>query len=251
MKYGPYIKDGFFAWTLTSNGYKYLTWNMYLQWKKCCGQTPLCIICADKPSYSFLQREGVPCILFDNSIPDFGHQIAPFGSRHFSVLNRLKLRLLTIFSEDETIEKCMYLDGDIAIYKNVAEDMKHRLDKEPLWMPCDDQSFECSNPSACQNVCTGIIGYKRGFDNRIFKITDEAKWSSKPEDQVWVNNAIQEKSTPYSVLPRELYPNGARLTRTHINPELKEKAYCMHYNYRVGDSKKADMKRFGDWHLPY
>ena len=251
MKYGPYIKDGFLAWTLTSNGYKFLTWNMYLQWKKFCGQTPLCIICADKPSYSFFQREGIPCILFDNTIPDFGHQIAPFGSRNFSVLNRLKLRLLNIFSEDETIEKCMYLDGDIAIYKNIADDIKQRLDTSPLWMPCDEQVFECSNPSACPNVCTGLIGYKHGFDRGIFKITDEVKWSSKPEDQVWVNNAIQEKNIPYNVLPRELYPNGSRLSKTNVNPELKEKAYCMHYNYRVGDSKKTDMKRFGDWHLPY
>jgi hypothetical protein len=250
MKYGPYIKDGFFAWTLTSNGYKYLTWNMYLQWKKFCSPTPLCIICADKPSYSFFQREGIPCILFDDSISDFGPQIAPFGSRNFARLNRLKLRLLNLFGQDETIESCMYLDGDIAIYKNIVEDLKERLNTSPLWMPCDEQSFECSNQT-CPNVCTGLIAWKHGADKGIFKITDEALWSSKPEDQVWVNNAMKTIGLIPAVLPRDLYPNGARLTKTHVTPEIKEKAICLHYNYRVGDSKKADMKRFGDWHLPY
>jgi hypothetical protein len=250
MKYSNYIRDGFFAWTLTSNGYKYMTWNLALQWAQVVKGVPLCIVCADKPSYQFLQREGISCVLWDEALMDFGPQIVPFGSRQFSTLNRLKLKLLDVFATNPEVQQCLYLDGDIAVYQDIVADIKEKLKEAPLWMPCDEQRFECS-AAACPNVCTGLIAWSHGADKGIFKINNQELWSAKPEDQVWVNIALQRTWTPYAVLPRDLYPNGARLTKTHMTPELKEKAICLHYNWRVGDVKKADMKRFGDWLLPY
>ena len=253
MRIIPFVKDGTLCWTLTSNGYKYMTWNFALHWQKACPGTPLLVVCADKPSQQFLSREGVRCILWDNALADFGPQIVPFGSRQFSTLNRLKLTLLNTFSQDESIQNCIYLDGDIAVYKNVAEDLKARLDLQPLWMQCDEQVQECTatEQQRCPNTCTGVIAFKHGADGGIFNITDQEVWSKKPEDQVWVNYAASTLGIPVAVLPRDLYPNGARLSLTKRDPSLIEKCFLLHYNYRVGDSKKADMKRFGDWLLPY
>lgn len=249
MNYNRYVKDGFLAWTLTSNGYKYLTWNLMQHWRRVVKKVPLCVICADKPSYLFLQREGISCILAESTLADFGPQIVPFGSRQFSVLNRMKLQLLNFFSGRDEVNQCLYIDGDIPVYKDIVVDIKEKLSKAPLWFPCDEQSFECCG--ACPNVCSGIVAWSKGADRGIFKITDEVIWSKKPEDQVWVNYALALKNVEFSVLPRDEYPNGARLSKTHTTPELKEKAICLHYNYRVGNSKKEDMKRFGDWLLPY
>ncbi len=253
MKLAPFVKEGCLCWTLTSNGYKYMTWNFTKFWQTSCPGVPLLVVCADKPSYQFLTREGVRCSLWDNALADFGPQIVPFGSRQFSTLNRLKLTLLDSFAKDETIEKCIYLDGDIAVYKNVAEDLKARLDEHPLWMQCDEQVQDCTadDQQRCPNTCTGVIAFRHGADGGIFKITDQALWAQKPEDQVWVNTAAKALDVPVAVLPRDLYPNGARLTLTKRDPALLEKCCLLHYNYRVGDSKKADMKRFGDWLLPY
>ena len=251
MNYQKYIKDGMLCWTLTSNGYKYLTWNLAECWKKAKCSGPLCIICADKPSYQFLQREGVSCILLDSQLADFGPQIVPFGSRQFSQLNRLKLRLLDKFAADQLIQQTLYLDGDIAVYKDIVSDMRERLMEAPFWAPCDEQSHECSGSVQCPNFCTGLLAWRNGADKGCFKITDDMIWSQKPEDQVWVNYAARSLGVDVAILPRDLYPNGARLSLTKNNPELKEKAICLHYNYRVGDSKKADMKRFGDWFLVY
>jgi hypothetical protein len=252
MNYSKYIRDGFLAWTLTSNGYKYLTWNFALHWKKSVKGVPLCVVCADKPSYQFLQREGISCILAESTLADFGPQIVPFGSRQFSVLNRMKLQLLNFFSGKDDVQQCLYIDGDIPVYKDIVADMKDKLSKKPLWFPCDENSMECSgDESSCPNVCSGIVAWSKGADKGIFKITDEVVWSKKPEDQVWVNYALSQNNVEFSVLPKDEYPNGARLSKTHGTPELKEKAVCLHYNYRVGDSKKIDMKRFGDWLLPY
>lgn len=273
MKILSFVKEDTLCWTLTSNGYKYMTWNFALHWQTACPGVPLLVVCADKPSQQFLSREGIRCVLWDNALADYGPQIVPFGSRQFSTLNRLKLTLLDTFAKDETIQKCLYFDGDIAVYKNVAEDLKTRLDEQPLWMQCDEQLQDCTAKSQepftalplstkvlngtatdqqrCPNTCTGVIAFKHGADGGIFKITDQAVWAQKPEDQVWVNYAATQLNIPVAVLPRELYPNGARLSLTKKDAALMETVCLLHYNYRVGDSKKADMKRFGDWLLPY
>ncbi len=252
MKLDNFIRDGTLCWTLTSNGYKYLTWNFVLHWRLACPTHPILVVCADKPSYQFLQREGISCRLIDDAMADFGPSIVPFGSRQFMSLNRLKLKLLDTFAKDDRIQSCMYLDGDIAIYQNVAEDCFTRLQTDPngLLFQCDEQPHECSGAS-CPNVCTGFIVFRHGADKGCFKITDEALWKEKPEDQVWVNQAMARLGISYTVLPREEYPNGARCSLTHSYPEKKSAAKLLHYNYRVGNAKVADMKRFGDWKLPY
>jgi hypothetical protein len=183
---------------------------------------------------------------------DFGPQIVPFGSRQFMSLNRLKLKLLDTFANDASIQQCIYLDGDIAVYQHVAQDLVTRLqtDVTGLLFQCDEQHQTCSGPS-CPNICTGCIAFRHGADKGCFKITDETVWKEKPEDQVWVNQALARLHISYTVLPRELYPNGTRCSLTHSDLTKKSEAKLLHYNYRVGNAKVADMKRFGDWLLPY
>ena len=249
MRYTQYIKNGLLAWTLTSNGYKYLTWNFVEHWRRSVKGQPICVVCADKPSYSFLTREGISCVLADDLVADFGPDICPFGSRTFSVLNRVKLRLLDAFSHDEQVQMCLYIDGDICVYKDICADIRARLAAAPMLLQCDEKE-DCSG-AGCPNLCTGLVAWRHGADGGVFKIDNEAKWSEKPEDQVWFNWKRQKLNLPVVELPREIYPNGARVMKTKNNPELAEKAICLHYNYRVGGSKKADMKRLGDWLLPY
>ncbi len=85
----------------------------------------------------------------------------------------------------------------------------------------------------------------------IFTIHNEQEWLQQPEDQVWVNKRLLELNIDWVVLSREGFPNGARLNLTKRDDNLRAMAYLLHYNYRVGDIKKADMKRYGDWLLPY
>ena len=254
MNYQSFLKDGTLCWTLTSNGYKYLTWNFVKHWEKACPSVPLLVICADRQSYSFLQRESIPCRLVEQVVQDFGPQIVPFGSRQFSTLNRLKLDLLSKFTKDSEVKTCVYIDGDICVYKNFLEDIQKRLNSCPVLFQCDEKERECSsimNPELlCPNVCTGFVVFRHGIQD-IFKITDEQVWNQKPEDQVWVNHVLARSNILFESLPRELYPNGARLSMTKNSKELSDRAFLLHYNYRVGDIKKADMKRQGDWLLPY
>jgi hypothetical protein len=254
MNVSKYIKNGILAWTLTSNGYKYLTWNFVLHWRRAVPGQPMLVVCADKASYQFLNREGISCVMAQNILPDYGPQVVPFGSRQFSILNKMKLNLLDTFAQDAAIQHCIYLDGDIVVYKNIVEYLLQGFSEgRTFQVQCDEQKHECSKAENvfCPNFCTGIIAFSHGADVGCFKITDAVRWSDKPEDQVWVNASTMLLGVSISILPRDLFPNGARASLTMGDPVLKEKAMLLHYNYRVGDSKKSDMKRFGDWLLPY
>lgn len=252
MNYQPFLKDGCLAWTLTSNGYKLLTWNLALQWSKHVSGHPLCIICADKASYHFLRQQGIRCILADKLLDDFGPRIVRFGCRQFAALNRFKLRLLDAFANQIDIEHCIYIDGDIAVYKDIVKEIRARLTSDtPFLAQCDQQGFECTDLSGCGMLCSGLIAWEHGADRDIFKVTDKAVWDAKPEDQVWFNYALRKTGTRCWALPPALYPNGTRLKRVQEDPVLKDAAICAHYNHRVGDTKVQDMKKYGDWHLPY
>jgi hypothetical protein len=227
---------------------------MVLFWKKAVKDIQLCVICIDRPSYIFLQKEGIDCILLDKPIADHGPEYIPFGSRYFSMLNRIKLRLLSLFAEDLSIKQCLYLDGDIIIYKDIVCDIKERLLEADLVFQCDEKDRSCLSHTlniSCPNLCTGLIAWNHGADKGIFQITDETVWDSRPEDQVWVNYILQKNKIPATSLSRILYPNGIRVGLTKNTPELLEKAICLHYNYRICTSKKIDMKRYNDWLLPY
>ena len=132
MDLSKYLVNGRLCWTLTSNGYKFLTWNFAIHWQEVM-KVPLLIICSDRDAHAFFQREGVRSVLAERVLQNysgtnFGPQIVPFGSRQFSQLNRLKLRLLAEFSQRPEIQECIYLDGDIIVYKNFLEDIQLRLE---------------------------------------------------------------------------------------------------------------------------
>lgn len=233
-------------WCLTSHGYQTLTWNLVKNLQTLGIPWKLCVVCADHASYEFMRREGIPALKAPTLLPDFGHQMSPFGSGNFQRLNLMKLRLLDSFAKDERIKNCIYMDGDIAVYKDFLGDILQRLDTTPLLFQCDEQKRDSPCESdACPNVCSGFIAWKHGYDGGLFQMNDKTLWLEQPEDQIWINKKLATHRVPFCTLPRELYPNG--VFGSLLGP-LKT-SFILHYNYRVGMSKVADMKRFGDWHL--
>lgn len=244
MNYERYIRDGRLCWTLTSNGYKYLTWNLYKTWTAVHPPQPLLIFCADTPSYLFLQREGMPVVMAKKRLPDYGPGIVPICTQNFQTLNALKLSILADLARATAVQECLYLDGDIVIYRPFLEDLRSRLQESPLWFQCDERGLECSDVSGCPNLCTGLIAFRHGVDSRIFEVNDRALWEKgSSQDQTYVNQRLQDYAVAARALPRDLYPNGVRLG-------LRAGAYLAHYNHLIGNQKVGMMKRNGDWKLP-
>ena len=248
MNVDRFMVDNTLVWTLTSHGYQFFTQNLILNLKKRGIKWNLCVVCADDASYQFMIREGISAVKAPSRLPDFGVEISPFGSSNFQRLNLVKLACLDAFANDPKIQNCIYMDGDIAVYDDFLPDILSRLELSPLLFQCDEKERDitcCSN--ACPNPCTGFIAWKHGFDHNIFKMDNPTIWKQKPEDQLWVQHKLKQNAVDYMTLPRNLYPNGA--FATIVGSQSEKEAYILHYNYRVGNVKKAHMKRFGDWNL--
>jgi hypothetical protein len=253
----PFLVDGAFVFTLSSNGYKFLTLNLVMHLRALKVPWKLCIICADAPSFTFFRNEGIPCLRTTSALPDFGTEVSPIGSRNFQTLNSKKLELLAGFSANPAIRYGIYMDGDIVPYSDFLPDILQRLQAPgapSLYLQCDEQTrVGCTGTPSCPNGCTGFLAWSHGIDSRIFSVGGKALkvWSAHPEDQVFVNTTMKTLGIPVITLPRDLYPNGAFASLFGEGSLRKRDAFLLHYNYIVGAAKQRKIKNNGDWLLPY
>lgn len=255
----PFITpEGAFIFTLSNNGYKFLTLNLVMHLRELKVPWTLCVICADTASFKFFRGQNVPCIRTSTPLPDFGIEVSPFGTKHFQTLNFKKLQLLEKFSNDPAIRFGIYMDGDIIPYSNFLPDILQRLqapDASPIYLQCDENTrVDCSGNPGCPNGCTGFIAWSYGVDTRIFAVIGEeglSIWKKRPEDQVYVNTMMNTLGILVKTLPRNLYPNGSFASLFYNGSLRKKDAFILHYNYLVGAAKQRKIKNNGDWILPY
>lgn len=243
MNVSKFLYEDSLVWTLTTNGYKFFTLNLYKHIQKCQVPWKLCIVCGDKASYRFFANEGIPCVLYPKAPTESGSSILLFGSKPFQEINLVKLDCLATFAKDSSIQTCIYIDGDVVVSQDILKDIRERLMSVPLLFQCDGQGSVCEKP--CGNVCSGVIAWKHGEEGGIFVVKDRAKWLEKPEDQVWINTTLKELKPRFDTLPVSLYPNG-----TH-SKSPPQGFYLLHYNWLVGNAKILRMKKNGHWIIPY
>lgn len=233
--------SGTLVWTLTTNGYKYLTLNLIKHLERQKVSWRLLVVCADRASYRFFQTESIPCILYkQKQQQQETTSILLFGSKPFQDINRVKLDILHEFANNKDIHTCVYMDGDIVVFRDFLPDILERLAYSPLLFQCDDHE-----PDVCKGICTGFLAFRQGADQGCFALTDSLLWRETPEDQVYVSKVLEQKSIPFALLPRGLYPNGVFLKY------VPKEAYILHYNHMVGNIKVVQMKATKQWIIPY
>lgn len=247
-----YIHEGRLTWTMTTNGYKFYTLNL-ISWLRDVAKVPwkLCVICCDKESYLFFRREGYSCILYDGKAMN-QMKAASFESQEFGRIVRKKLELLLWISkhaQEFGITKSLFLDGDIVVQRDPWPCL------EGLWEGgMKELAFQCDcfgdeDHLDCGVACTGVIAQNHSFDTSPIWTFHEETWKdSSNNDQVFVQKRLKALETPYSTLPRPEWCNGT------WQKSMKWKDHdwvLLHYNYRVGDTKKAAMKALGHWRIPY
>lgn len=251
-----FIKDKTLVFTVTSDGYKYYTWNLWKMLQQIKVPWKLCVLCLDKESFEFMHKIAmIPCRPFYYTGSHINHKDPVlFGSQAFKRLNRMKLKALEDFSQRPEIEHLVFLDSDIAIFRDPLPYFIEQLEQHPLWFQCDEKlegSFACSNTVQCPNACTGVIIMKlneqtRSLCKEIYKIYD-ATWKESLTDQDYIYKRLQETQTPYQTLDRTLIPNGVFIA----NDKFKEgNPYLLHFNYILGKDKKRFMKQKDCWLLP-
>lgn len=253
------------VFTVTTNGYKYLTWNLWLSIQKLNVPWKLLIVCLDKESHRFFsQVSNIPSIV----LPDVQLQIqgdvskvASHGTGDFNRITKLKLAAFTYLLKNQAVERLLYLDSDIVLFRDPVPYLETVVNKEaPLWFQCDEHNpdFTCSkrDEKLCGNCCTGVIAFwlsdeeERARWLRLVSF-DDSLWKQCKEnnDQEYIQKRMLQMEIQYKTFPRDLFPNGSFLRddRWKTLPE----PYLLHFNFIVGGNKQRVIKSKGFWSVPY
>jgi hypothetical protein len=256
LKLDPFIKDKTLVFTVTSDGYKFYTWNLYKMLQMLKVPWKLCILCLDRESNDFFNRIAqIPSRLYLMPGDRVLHkEPVRFGTPPFKRMNRMKIKALQELSQRGDVERLIFIDSDIAVFKDFVPYFTDLLQTEPLVFQCDeniDGSFRCSSSSACTNPCTGVIGMLLNSETRpkfkdLYKIESEP-WGVAMTDQDYIGSRLKQLSLSYGTLSRTEFPNGIFLP----NNKYKEgDPYLVHFNYIVGKAKQAKMIEKECWVLP-
>lgn len=252
----PFITERTLVVTVTSDGYKYYTWNLYTNLQRLKVPWKLCILCLDRESKDFFDRIAqLPSRLYLMPGSRVMHkEPVHFGSQSFKRMNRMKLKALHELSQRSELDTLIFMDSDIAVFNDFVPMMKDHLKDAPLLFQCDeklDNSFACSNTKACKNPCTGVIAMALNEETRpqlkgLYTV-EQAPWSVAMTDQDYIANRLLSLDLPYTTLSRRDVPNGIFLA----NNKYKEgNPYLVHFNYIVGKTKQRFMIEKDCWFLP-
>jgi hypothetical protein len=237
---------------MTTNGYKFYTLNL-IAFLKEVAKVPwrLCVICCDSESYSYFRREGIPCVAYQSEHKG-QRAIAAFGTDDFARWNRKKVELLHWFAKESAglgITKTLYLDGDIVVQRDPWAFL------EAEWAQgAPDYLFQCDcvgkeDHEGCGVICSGVIAQRiTGSMDTLYEFVPEEWLAAERQDQPYIGRRLKTLGIPYKTLKRSLWGNG------HWQKGEGWRGIpwvLLHYNYRVGDTKKAAMKTFGHWRIPY
>lgn len=266
LKLDPFITEKTLVFTVTSDGYKFYTWNLYKMLQQLKVPWKLCILCLDRESKEFFDRIAqIPSRLYLMPGDRVMHkEPVRFGTTPFKRMNRMKIQALQELSQRSELDRLIFMDSDIAVFKDFVPYFTDLLQTEPLVFQCDENineslqpqdrgsgSFACSNASNCTNPCTGVIGMLLNSETRpkfreLYKIVSE-QWRPALTDQDYIANRLKAMALSYSTLPRGDFPNGIFLA----NNKYKEtNPYLVHFNYIVGKMKQRIMMEKDCWLLP-
>ena len=266
MNVQNYIYEGSVVFTVTTNGYKFLTWNLWLHVKKLNVPWTLLILCLDKESHKFFQQIAmIPSVLVPDvqlSLLGDSTKVSQYGTGDFNRITRQKLQTFTTLLGMPSLTTVLYLDSDIVLFRDPLSEIRGRLSEEtPLWFQCDEhnESFTCSSENQgdiCHNCCTGVIGFWLGSTPRrqemlrLVHYEDEIwKQCKQNNDQEYIQKRLSHYETAFSILPRTLYPNGAFLRENKF--QSLEAPVLLHFNFLVGGNKQRVIKSKGFWLVPY
>ncbi len=252
LNLSSFIKDKTLLFTVSSDGYKFLTWNLHLSLQKICPKIPLCILCLDKESYDFFNRIALlPSRLYLMDGSHVEHKSPTvFGSPPFKRMNRMKLKALQELSQRTDIDTLLYLDSDIFVFQDWLPTIRESLEKAPLWFQCDEApATTCSNNEACGNPCSGVIAMKiseetRPIFQKLYQV--EEGWKEAVGDQDYIYNRMVKMGILYKTFPREKFPNGIFLSENRFQ---QNDPILLHFNYVTGNDKKRFMKNKDCWLL--
>jgi len=250
------------VFTVTSNGYKFMTWNLWLHCRRIGVPWTLMIVCLDKESHRFFQTiANIPSVLLpsvDLQLRGDTTKVSSYGSGDFNRVTREKLSVYTWMLEKQYTHY-LYLDSDIVLFKDPVPYLETILSAENyLWFQCDEHNegdYTCKGTGLCTNICTGVIAFYKDETTKSKLLSmvkhDDALWKSCKDnnDQEYIQKKIALESIPFRTLDRGLFPNGLFLGKDHW--KTLAAPHLLHFNFIVGGNKQRVIKSKGFWLVPY
>jgi len=250
------------VFTVTSNGYKFMTWNLWLHCKRIGVPWQLLIVCLDKESHRFFQTiANIPSVLLpsvDLQLRGDTTKVSSYGSGDFNRVTREKLSVYTWMLEKE-FTYYLYLDSDIVLFKDPMSYLQTILSPENyLWFQCDEHGegeYTCKGSGLCTNICTGVIAFYKDESTKSKLMSmvkhNDTLWKTCKDnnDQEYIQKTIALESIPFRTLDRQLFPNGLFLGKDHWR--TLDAPHLLHFNFIVGGNKERVIKSKGFWLVPY
>ena len=116
LKIDPFVHEKTLVFTVTSDGYKYYTWNLYKMIQELKVPWKLCILCLDKESNDFFKPIAqIPSRLYLMPADRVLHkEPVRFGTPPFKRMNRMKIKALQELSQRSELDRLVFIDSDIA-----------------------------------------------------------------------------------------------------------------------------------------
>jgi hypothetical protein len=251
------------VFTVTSNGYKFMTWNLWLHCKRIGVPWQLLIVCLDKESHRFFQTiANIPSVLLpsvDLQLRGDTTKVSSYGSGDFNRVTREKLSVYRWMLGKKEFTHYLYLDSDIVLFKDPMPYLQTILSPENyLCFQCDEHTegeYTCRNyQGGCTNICTGVIAFYNDETTREKLLSmvgfNDTLWKTCNNDQEYIQKTVPLYSVPYKTLDRSLFPNGLFLGKSHW--KTLEDKILLHFNFIVGGgNKQRIIKSNGFWLVPY
>jgi hypothetical protein len=231
--------------TVTNYGYLLYTLNMLKSLKQFDLDKKVFIVCIDKKSFNYLQKQGYNVFCIDDK--ELG-KFCPWNTKGYDRICYLKLELIyKILSLNKNI---LLIDGDIVFTKNPLPDIKNWCDNNDYNVWIQNDSLENNNTN---NLCTGYLYIKT--NKQIIKLYDCISDKGKEQylecafdnnDQSYFNKFVK-PFIKFKSLDLKVYPNGKMFYNNF--EKIQDITILVHFNWIKGHLKMAKMKEHKLWLL--
>jgi len=235
--------------TLINRGYLDYTRNFLRSARRSAVPIRLIVYCTDEESLRELEGEdGCVALPADFLDAQYARDLREWSDREYKRIVFAKLDAIahTMRSSDDPDRLIAYIDTDIVLFSDPTPHVLDRFAPDvQVVHQCDEQDL-CSNADECPYLCSGCIAFRN--DPKLLECLaySDTDIDHFPSDQHFLRASFRKAGVRRRSLDKILFPNGASYIR-HF--EALGEACLLHFNYMVGDEKKARMQVMRLWYL--
>lgn len=236
-----------FVWiTFINYGYLPFCKNFLLSMKKANVPFTLHVYCCKDCMYELKGFDNCICIDSSLFIKEISSSLETWGKKEYIRLTFYKLDAIAYTLKHSNYNYVGYIDTDIVLFSDPTPIILTIFNDSRIKVvaQCDEQD-RCFNRYRCQNICSGVIAFKK--DTSIYPIFHykESDFDKYSGDQTFLLNKLKEYNVPAVTVDKRIFMHG-----DSIKKGWPTTGCCLiHFNWMVGTEKIDYMKKLNCWYL--